>query len=285
MEPQKLIWLEFSISDIKTAMGDFLTLVQTQQNLFTNYFGLQTNDLSIDSISFLSGSNDIGESDSGGTVNFRIDFTLFEPDQSLRRLIETDSSFDKAVVDSVKTLVGPSLPKESHLECSSTVDGSRISASVSVHVPSNVMKTQKDLTEFLSQDSRDANALPSLVSERTGLAVAYTEGYVPVVWSELDVAVQVVIILPYVLAGVGVITLILAVILYKYRFVIRSFLSELVSKLIPSKSRWGTSTFGATFLTVTSLLNRGKSEISSTPDTATNVDEDEFDDYIMRNSA
>jgi hypothetical protein len=97
-------------------------------------------------------------------------------------------------------------------------------------------------------------------------------------------AIKVVVILPYVLAGVGVIVLILAIVLFKYRFVIRSFFSEMASRFGPSDSRWGVSSYGPNWRTVASLLNRGKSEISSTPDTATNVDDDEFDDMIIRNA-
>jgi hypothetical protein len=78
---------------------------------------------------------------------------------------------------------------------------------------------------------------------------------------------------------------ILAIVVYKYRFVIRSFFSEVISKFRSSNTRWGTSAYVAPWRTVASLLTRGKSEISSTPDTATNVDEDEFDDVLMRQTA
>ncbi len=233
----------------------------------------------------MDGSNSNGDPQRGGSVIFRVDFTMNSYDESRRRLSEVGSSFDMAVVESVQVLIGPSLPKDSSVACTSAVEGSKISANVTVKVTTQVMSTQTRVTEFLSNDLSDKNVLPGEVSERTGIALGYADGYVPIVWSDLDVSVQVVIILPYVLAGVGVVALVLVIVLYKYRFVIKSFLSEMVSKLIPSKSRWGTSTFGNHFRTVTSLLTRGKSEISSTPDTATNVDQDEFDDYILRNSA
>jgi hypothetical protein len=83
----------------------------------------------------------------------------------------------------------------------------------------------------------------------------------------------------YVLAGIGVVVLVLIFLLTKYRMVIRSFLRDVWPGRWRTKNSggWTMGKFAAFF-----LERDDKSDNSSTPATATNVDQDEFDDLFLR---
>ncbi len=288
-DANRQIMLEFSLASISGIPNEFVSLIRSAKKSFTDRLGLTEADMTIDGVGWfpaeMAGSTDTS---AGGTIYALIELNVSGGHLIAgRRLAEISTgTMDSAVADSIQNLIGSQVPPKSIFACTSTAkDTSTITANVSLTVESNLVGTQKILSDFLMNDSTNGNkALPTSVSQRSGIPVTYAPGYIPVVWSDTNIAIKVVVILPYVLAGVGVIVLILAILLFKYRFVIRSFFSEMVSRFGPSDSRWGVSSYGPNWRTVASLLNRGKSEISSTPDTATNVDDDEFDDMIIRNA-
>jgi hypothetical protein len=187
-----------------------------------------------------------------------------------------------AVVTSLNELVP--LPNEAVTTCtvSSGHSSADFVANVSISVQADISSVQSSVATFLVTDSAGPHKLPSLISMSAGASFSYTAGYVPIVWttpsdgSPLIVALN---ILPYVLGALGLLALVACTVGYKYRFVIRSWWEDIRRTRFGfggDSTGWTNGQYAAQF------INRGKSDVSSTPDTATNVDENEIDDIMMR---
>lgn len=230
------------------------------------------------SVEYAGGSTDNTASSSGGTIHALIDLSVNVG--KFRRLLSQSETLSQAVIDSITSLVV--LPIGSTVECAITESGQLYVANVSISVQSDLESSQASLLTFLVDDSGPSGSktLPSVISAKSGVSVSYSQGYVPIVWtspsdgSPLEQALN---ILPYVLAGVGVLVVIIATLGYKYRFVIRSTWDDLRwyrFGLSRDEGGWTGGRYAANF--------RSKSDASSIPDTATNFAEDEIDDIMLR---
>jgi len=273
--------VEFHI--ISASDGTLLDNLRSNKAKFARVVGVDPRDVGIVSVSFFPATNSTSSSTSGTIVTL-IDLTINVG--SLTRRLTQAEPIETAVADSVTILVGPQLPAGAIVDCSVTsTSETQMVANVTVSVESGLDTGQIALTNFLTQDTESTDPqLPQMIAERSGVQVDYSDGYYPVVWSSPESATdKVVNLLPYILAGVGLIVIGLVFVAVKYRFVIKSFFSELWFRVGGNgDSNWTFTSLAANCFNPASLLQRGKSEISSTPDTATNVDEDEFDDVIMR---
>ncbi len=231
----------------------------------------------------------------GGTVVTLIEFQNDAAANGRRRLLESrDSSninslsFGSAVTQALSELIGPLLPLGSSISTVILDSLDILTANVSVVASHNITSAQNVVAEFLASDSDPASSsyaqLPRLVSSKSDQSLNYAPGYIPIVWSSSDETVAKVLnLLPYIVTGVVVVGVLVGFLVYRYRFVIQSWLEGLWYKL-KEQPRWFA---GRSHMHIVghpaSLLTRGKSAISSTPDTDTNVDADEFDAEIMRN--
>ena len=239
--------------------------------------------VSMTAFSYSQNSSDSNPSTStGGTVNALIDLSL-GGSSKYRRLREASMEDMRTAIVTALTELVP-LPAQAVTTCtvSAGQTAADLVANVSISVQTDVTSVQSSVTTFLVTDSAGPHQLPSLISMNSGASVSYTPGYVPIVWttpldgSPLMVALNV---LPFVLGGIALIVLVASTVGYKYRFVIRSWWEDI---------RWTRFGFGGDSAGWTNgqyaahFMNRGKSDVSSTPDTATNVDDNEIDDIMMR---
>ena len=270
-------------------MQVLLTSLDDNVDLFKQSLGgLPDTQVGVVSFVFTAGAQSTGTA--GGVVNTLIAFTLTSSHH--RRLLEAAAAeaLPQAITDSLTELVGPQLPKDSIVSTEVSSSGSgNVTANVTITVKSYLASARSTVSTFLAADAAGPAALPALVSAKSAMAVQYSPGYVPIIWSTPgSVLEEILNILPYVLGAVGAVAIILTVVGCKYRFVIRSWWDSIVHPV--RRQRRESVVGGGIFSRIAGggggrLAERGKSEVSSTPDTATNVDEDEFDDYMMRQSA
>ena len=216
------------------------------------------------------------KTESAGTVHALLDLTIrAKSSEHLRRLSEV-SNIGDAVSQAFKQLI----PFPEGTTVSTQMSGSQ--ANVSIEVPQELSETESAVSSFLIADSQGDQQLPSLVSAYAGgVTVAYAPGFIPIVWtSKGPISIESSLnLLPYILAGVGLVLLVLVFLLFKYRMVIKSFLRDL------REGRWNSGQSGGWTMGKFAAMfaeRDDKSDVSSTPDTATNVDDNEFDDLFLR---
>ena len=212
----------------------------------------------------------------GGFIHTLLDLTIGSSLRNIRRLSEIDLSF--AVRQAFLELVP--LPAGTEVACEMS---SGSTANLSLAVSRDLVATEKAVMAFLVADSagEGPKQLPALISAYAGgIEVRYAPGYVPIVWTSNGPSLvnSTVNLIPYILAGVGLILLVLGFLMFKYRMVIKSALRDVWEGRWRSRNNggWTMGRFAALF------AEREKSDISSTPDTATNVDDNEFDDLFLR---
>lgn len=262
-------------------MNEILSSLTGDSNTFKKAMGYDASaNVSLISFLYKPAAMDPTTASQVGTVYALIAFETPQVSPSLRRLSQTNISLSEAVAQSITELVP--LPKGSQVGC--IIQGvSTVAANVSVKVTSDLDKSTNALALFLQSDVKAGGGqLPVAVSSKTGNPVAYSPGYVPVVWSVVVVAIISSVVLPYVLAGVGAACLLLGLLIYRNRFVIRSRWDEFVDFVRMKRQYFGSSSWtDGRFLA--RFPETDKLEISSIPDTATNFDDDEFDEMILRN--
>ena len=287
MEYPDTVDLHFELLN-QASMDSLLTSLRSNSGAFKSVIGLTSGEVTMTSFEFTQGGNpsDPLPPSVRGTIGTLIELSVADRVVTpLRRLLETLHTraaaeiLNQAVVDSLNQLIVPELPSGSSVS-SEIVENSApdsLTANVTFSVPSDISLSQSRIFSFLSSDAAGSRTLPSMISAKSALDVGYSPGYVPIVWSRAGDkdASAVVNILPYIFAGLGVIVVTITVVLYKYRFVLSSWWDDLFRD---RSSRWGFGIIGGTDM----APERGKSELSSTPDTATNLDADEFDELYLR---
>jgi hypothetical protein len=266
-------------------MDSLVSALKMNKNRFDISIGVMPNQVSLTSVSFVpSTGGNTGASASSGFIFALIDFHITA--MNVRRLMQdSKETLDSAVVDSLNVLVESQLSSGSQITCQvSSTSPNTMVANVTVSVKSDIGTSQAGLANFLGKDASSANPqLPVMVAERSQLNVQYSQGYLPVIWSKSDPVTDAINILPYILAGVGLLIVGIVFVCIKYRFVIQSFFQDIWYRICGNgDSHWSFTNIAANCFNPASIVQRGKSEVTSTPDTATNVDEDEFDDVIMR---
>ena len=258
-------------------MNSLLERLRGNSDAFLTAAGLpETSLVAITAFSFTPGVEPIPPS-SGGSVSALIEFTTAQL-ASLRRLAEAEP-LNQAVAEAVAELLSPELPKDAQVTCT-LMDEARssvITANVTIAVDSELGKTQSVFAAFLAADAQGTRQLPTLVSAKAALPLTYAPGYVPIVYVNPSgsAVADVLNILPYVAVAAAVGVAVISLVVYRYRFIIRSWWKSQKLTFGGYSSGWTGGRFAAQF-------ERQKSETSSTPDTATNVDDNEFDDYILR---
>jgi hypothetical protein len=239
--------------------------------------------VSVQSFLYIPGGLDPSTASQGGTVFALIDFSVASSSSnSFRRLVQTDTSLKTAISESIGDLVP--FPRDSQISCEiQNAGSSSIKANVSIQVGSNLETSATAMAAFLRSDVDGKNQLPSLISSKSATPIAYSPDYVPIVWSVLAGVLVAVVILPYVLAGVGAGVAVLAMLIYRYRYVIRSRCNQLLDFLKLKRENLGISRGWTMGRFLARFPESDKLEVSSTPDTATNFGEDDFDDLILRN--
>ena len=254
--------ITFVLSNIAESVDSLLSVLSSGSTAFT-----------MTAFDYTQGSSSGETTSSGGTISALIDFV-----SSSRRLLEADatSALSTAVSESLSELVGPSLAGT--FSINTVITG--LVANVSIAVSTALASNQVVVSQFLVQDAAKSTdgRLPQLVTAKSSVPVSYASGYVPIVWSSPDAATSTALnVLPYVIAGVVLVLLVAFILGWKYRFVLSSWWSNLLE---PARSVWmGSSGAMPAFAT---QFERGKSEVASTPDTATNLDQDEFEDLFVR---
>jgi hypothetical protein len=273
--------LQYSITSSQSSSALYGNLIDpTRIAVYDASLGLSSGNSKMVSYSFQEGGTTVPV-ERGGIVVTLIQLQL---SSGSRRLLEIaflagDTNLDAAVSESLLELIGPDLPAGSTVSTSILGSAPDIVANTTVTVKSHVAVAQRVVSDFLTDDSDgspDSGQLTARVSEKSNRDVSYTPGYIPVVYSSPDAVGVVVSLLPYILAGVAALCLLIGFLVYRYRFLIRSWWDEMVYR-----APW-TSGGRSWFVGPSAHLTRGKSELSSTPDTDTNVDMDEFDAEIMR---
>jgi hypothetical protein len=274
---QLLVTIDLTVS-IKgvAAMDDIWNSLNSNLQAFKVSTGLESAEVALYSFQYSpSGPNPVS---GGGTIGLYIDFTI---SSQLRRLLQlaSEDTLNAAVVESLNILLLPLLPSGSEINSRSSASSMShsVRCNVSIRVDSDLTKSESSVSSFISNDVSGSHSLPQMVSAKSSMKVGYSPGYVPVVWSNGsdDALSEVVNLLPYILGALGGLLLIGGFFGYRYRMVIRSWFESMKDGLSVF-NRGNAWNFGRT-----NYIERGKSEISSTPDTATNIDEDEFDDYIL----
>lgn len=279
--------LQFELLN-QASMDNLLTTLRSNSEAFKSVIGLTSGEVTMTSFQFTEGGNPLNPlpPSAGGTIGTLIELSVTEQVvTTLRRLLEAlltradAETLNQAVVDSLNQLIVPELPLGTSVS-SEIVENSSpysITANVTFSLPSDISLSQSRILSFLYSDAAGSHTLPSMISAKSALDVEYSPGYVPIVWSTAGGkdASAVVNILPYIFAGLGVVVVAITVVLYKYRFVLSSWWDDLFRD---RSSRWAFGILGET----DRAPERGKSELSSTPDTATNLDADEFDDLYLR---
>jgi hypothetical protein len=257
-------------------MDSLLARLKASPDLFLAAAGLPSSaSVAMTSFQFTPGKEPVDPS-VGGSVSALIEFSRESVARSLRRLSQTESLAD-AVTSSVTELMGSELPTGARVSCVVVEFSSKISANVTIDVDSDIGKTESLFSAFLATDLTGQSQLPQLVSAKSALPLTYSPGYVPAVYVNPSgsTLVEVLNILPYVAIGAALVVVAVAFVVYRYRFVIRSWWDNQKLGFGGYASGWTGGRFAAQF-------EGDKSETSSTPDTATNVDDNEFDDYILR---
>jgi hypothetical protein len=268
------VFIVFNISTDRGAT-ELLESLQSGSAVFIQASGLpETASALLTGFQYTQGSTQDQQS---GVIYALLDLTIeSNSDKLRRRLLESDvgSAVSKAIQEVILFPEGTVV--------TTTMTGA--TANVSLEVPTDLEKTEQALSEFLVTDSGPdgKQQLPTLISAYAeGVTVAYAPGFVPIVWTSngpslVETALN---ISSYVLAGIGVVVLVLIFLLTKYRMVIRSFFRDVWHGRWRTKNSggWTMGKFAAFF-----LERDDKSDISSTPATATNVDQDEFDDLFLR---
>jgi hypothetical protein len=269
--------------ETQDSMNSFLGQLQEPDgpNRFRTQAGLpETSSVVLRGFSYSPAAASSGKG--GGEVHVVVDFTLSSSDTSNGRRLTETQILASAVEESVKELIP--LSPEAVVDCSVTFSDSTATANVVITVKSDIAATQKSVASFLSADSQPGGTqkLPQLISTKSGISLNYSPGYIPIIWStDGSPLVQAINILPYVLAAVGVLAVVAFFVICRYRLVIKSFLRDVWNGRwsMRNSGGWTGGRYAAQF------INREKSDISSTPDTATNVDDEEFDiDLLQRRS-
>ena len=248
----------------------------------------ESSDVTLMGFVFTPSASSPSSSNGGGVVNTLVDLQVSGVTSSAGRRLLENLELASAIEASFKELIP--LPSDAAVACaiieSSATTDAVVRGNVSITVNSDIGAVQASVASFLQQDSgvNGARQLPALISSMSGIVVEYTPGFVPIVWSTSDGSPleKVLNMLPYVLAGIGVISVVIAVLVCRYRLVIRSTLKDIWNGRWSWPSGrdaggWTGGRYAARF------LEREKSdEVSSTPDTATNVDDEEFDIDILR---
>jgi hypothetical protein len=257
---------------------DLLRILGGSSGQFIQGAGLpETSHLSLVSFTYTEGVSSGGQSGSGEVIAL-VDLVIGSagsPKLS-RRLAGQD--IGSAVSSAFQQVV--SLPSGSAVTCLMTGN----TANVSISVPNDLQKTQTAVADFLLADSaaEGPHRLPHLISANAGgISIDYAPGYIPIVWtSNGSPLASTLNVLPYILAGVGVVIAVIVVLVIKYRFVIRSWIKDIGARRSwRGTGGWTMGRYAAYF------VERSKSDLSSTPDTATNVDDDDvFEDLFLSES-
>ena len=217
----------------------------------------------------------------GGTVYAPIILEYSTISSMLRRLSQANLSLQEAVSQSVAELVP--LPLGSRVNCFlANSSSSSVIANVSIEVLSDLNNSTNSVAFFLQADvNGGGSTLPELISNKSDITVMYANGYIPIVWYTVAAVLIAVAVLPYILGGVGVGVIVLGLLIYRYRYILKSKLREIID-ILKIRSENLRSSGWNKFRFLSRFPETDKMEISSTPDTATNFDEDEFDEFILR---
>ena len=253
--------VEFLLTNQLESMDTLLRSLEANKAVFAAAISVPPADVNLTSFQYSTG----GGSTQPGSVSAYVEFAL-------QTSLVNPTSLSLAISESLSELIGAALPAGSAIECTTNIASQVARSNVTISVSTDLDSAQSTVSNFLVADA-SVGDLPNLISKKTALPVEYVPGYVPIVWtSPTDPVVQVLNLLPYILAGVGVAAVLIALLCYRYRLVVSSWWESVCER----REGWADS--GAVWLP---NFERGKSELSSTPDTATNVDPDEFNDLCM----